>query len=72
MLYKKLFQLSTLSNHEICKRLGITHTFRQRFEAKGTKIDLDTFVKFSKLLGLTDKQTTDLVISEISKLCKKY
>jgi len=71
MLYKKLFALSTISNHEICKRLDITHTVRQRFEAKGTKIDLETFVRFSRLLGIPDKDATELVTSEISKLWRE-
>jgi len=70
MLYKKLFTLSTLSNHEICKRLDISHTVRQRFEAKGTKIDLETFVRFSRLLGITEKDATELVTSEMLKLFK--
>jgi len=70
-MYKKLFTLSALSNHEICKRLDITHTVRQRFESKGTKIDLETFVRFSRLLGIPDKDATELVTSEISKLWKR-
>jgi len=70
-MYSKLFKLSTLSNHEICKRLDISHTVRQRFEAKGTKIDLETFVRFSRLLGIPDKDATELVINEISKLWRE-
>jgi len=70
-MYKKLFALSTLSNHEITKRLNIQHIERQRFEAKGTKIDLDTFIRFSKLLGISEKDATELVTSEISKLWKQ-
>jgi len=70
-MYRKLFQLSTLSNHEICKRLDISHTVRQRFEAKGTKIDLDTFTLFSKQLGVSQKDATELVISEIRELWKR-
>jgi len=70
-MYKKLFTLSALCNHEICKQLDITHTVRQRFEAKGTKMDLETFVRFSKALGIPDKDATELVTSEISKLWKR-
>jgi len=71
-MYKKLFTLSNLSNHEICKRLDITHTVRQRFESKGKKIDLETFVRFSRALGVSDKDATELVTNEISKLWKQY
>ena len=69
MIYLKLFNLSKLSNHEITKRLGITHTERQRFE-KYKKIDLNTIKRFSHLLGVSESDVVELIVSEIRNLYK--
>jgi len=69
MIYKNIFQLSGYSNHEITKRLGITHTFRQRFE-KSKKIDLETIVRFSKALNISQTQCAEIVQNEIRELFK--
>lgn len=70
MIYLKLFKLSKLSNHEITKRLGITHTERQRFE-QAKKIDLTTIKRFSQLLGVSESDVVELIVGEIREIYRK-
>jgi hypothetical protein len=63
-MYKKLFELSRLSNHEICKALDMGHTSRIQYE-KAEKISVETFVNFSRKLGIADKDTVLLVVKEM-------
>lgn len=68
-MYKKLFQLSNLSNGEICRRLNIDHNQRKQYE-RGTKIDFIKFVVFGKKLNVTEAQMTKLVVDGIIELCR--
>lgn len=66
MLYKKLFELSGLSNHEITKRLNISHTERIQFENRQT-INVDRFVKFAKDLQIEQSKLAEMVVNEIKE-----
>ena len=68
-MYKKLFQISNLSNGEICRRLSIDHNQRKQYQIS-TKIDFSKFVMFGKKLGVTEVQMTRLVVDGILELCK--
>ena len=64
MLYKKLFELSGLSNQQLVNKLGISHTERIQFE-KRSNINVDRFVLFANKLGLDKKQVSQMVFDEI-------
>jgi len=63
-MYKKLFKLSNLSNQQICNRLGFDHTRRKHYE-NARLIDVEKFILFSKLLGVSEKDVIELVVSEV-------
>jgi len=69
-MYKTLFDTSNLSNQEITKRLGITHTQRLQYEC-ATKIDFTKFVMFGRKLDVTDYQISLIVFEGIRKLLNK-
>jgi len=71
MIYKTLFNLSNLSNGEICRRLEIGHTARIQYE-RATKFNINQYVDFGKKLGLADAQLTGLVVERIKELLKNY
>jgi len=70
MLYQKLFELSGLTEAEIKKRLGLTKQQLGQF-SESKSINPERFFRFSILLGIPDKDATELVINEISKLWKR-
>jgi len=69
-MYKKLFQLSNLSNQQICNRLGFDHTRRKHYE-NARLIDVEKFILFSKLLGVCESDVIELVVSEIREIHKQ-
>jgi len=70
MLYKKLFKLSNLSNHQICKILGFDHTRRKRYENAKT-IEIEKFIRFSKELQIPREKVIELVTNELLKIYKE-
>lgn len=70
MIYKKLFDLSGLSKTDINTKLSLANIQRQRFE-RSKKIDLETIVRFSKALNISQTQCAEIVQNEIKELYKK-
>ena len=68
-MYKLLFELSGLQDTEIKHRLNISKQQLRQFR-ESEVINSNRFVKFCKALGVSDKDATELVINEISKLWK--
>lgn len=68
-MYKKVFELSGLSNTDICKRLEIGHTQRIQFE-KSKSYKIDNLVLFTKKLGLNPKEVAQLIYDEFVAKCK--
>jgi len=66
-MYQKLFKLSKLSNHQICKILGFDHTRRKRYESAKT-IEIEKFIRFSKELQIPREKVIELVVSEVKEL----
>jgi DNA-binding Xre family transcriptional regulator len=66
-MYKLLFELSQLSDTEIKHRLNISKQQLRQFR-ESEVINTKRFIRFCKALGVSDKDTTELVINEISKL----
>jgi DNA-binding Xre family transcriptional regulator len=68
-MYNKLFKLSQLTDTEIKHRLNISKQQLRQFR-ESEVINSHRFVRFCKALGVSDKDATELVINEISKLWK--
>ena len=66
-MYKKLFITSGLSNTQIIKRIGFTHTHRKQYE-RATKIDFSKFVSFGRKLDVTEAQMTSIVNDGIKEI----
>jgi DNA-binding Xre family transcriptional regulator len=69
-MYNKLFNLSQLSDTEIKHRLNISKQQLRQFR-ESEVINSHRFVSFCKALGVSDKDATELVTSEIRNLFKK-
>jgi DNA-binding Xre family transcriptional regulator len=69
-MYNKLFKLSQLSDTEIKHRLNISKQQLRQFR-ESEVINTNRFIRFCKALGVSDKDATELVINEISKLWKR-
>jgi DNA-binding Xre family transcriptional regulator len=70
-MYNKLFNLSQLADTEIKHRLNISKQQLRQFR-ESEVINTKRFIRFCKALGVSDKNATELVINEISKLWKLY
>ena len=70
MLYKKLFELSGLTNHQIVKKLEITHTSRIQFE-KSKYINIEKFIYFIKKLELDKEKLLQMIVLELKLNLKK-
>jgi hypothetical protein len=69
-MYKLLFELSGLQDTEIKHRLNISKQQLRQFR-ESEVINTKRFIRFCKALGVSDKDATELVINEISKLWQK-
>ena len=65
-MYKQLFALTGLSNYKISKILGVDCS-TVRYYQNAKTINTERFILFGKKLGITDKQMTDLVVSQFTK-----
>ena len=71
-MYKILFELSGLQDTEIKHRLNISKQQLRQFR-ESEVINTNRFIRFSKALGVSDKDATELVINEIrNQWQKKY
>jgi DNA-binding Xre family transcriptional regulator len=69
-MYKLLFELSGLQDTEIKHRLNISKQQLRQFR-ESEVINSHRFIRFCKALGVSDKDATELVTSEIRNLFKK-
>jgi hypothetical protein len=69
-MYKLLFELSNLQDTEIKHRLNISKQQLRQFR-ESEVINSHRFVRFSKALGVSDKDATELVINEIKNQWQK-
>jgi hypothetical protein len=69
-MYNLLFDLSGLQDTEIKHRLNISKQQLRQFR-ESEVINSHRFVRFCKALGVSDKDATELVINEISKLWRE-
>ena len=65
-MYKQLFKLSKLSNHELVNKLRINHTRRIQFEKTAT-INVDRFIEFAKKLDINQKEVLELINKTINE-----
>jgi hypothetical protein len=69
-MYKLLFDLSGLQDTEIKHRLNISKQQLRQFR-ESEVINSHRFIRFSKALGVSDKDATELVINEIRNQWQK-